>query len=104
MFQRMDYKPFSMVIIGGLKKQDNLLQNLAEERGDEDGKDCTPKEGVDHHHHPPKRTAGGSSESVGYGIAGLSEKLRAFEYQKANEMNNAERNICKQKRFHDFSF
>lgn len=82
-----------------------LLQDLADEGEDEEGEDGAPKEGVDDHHDPPEEAAVGGAEGVGDGVARLPEELRALEDQEADEVNDTQRNIREQERFHGlFSF
>lgn len=72
-----------------------LLQDLADEREDEEREDCAPDEGVDDHDHPPDDAVGGRAECAGDGIAGLAEEA-ALEDQEQNEMHHAQRHIGEQ--------
>ena len=70
-----------------------LLDHLADEREDEERENRTPDKGVEDHQPPPEDTFGGGAESVGNGVAGLSEEA-ALEDQEQDEMHHAERNVC----------
>ena len=73
----------------------SLLQDLADEREDEEGEDRTPDERVDDHDQPPDDTVGGRAERAGDGIAGLAEEA-ALEDQEQDEMHHAQRHIGEQ--------
>lgn len=75
-----------------------LLEELADQREDEEREDRTPDEGVDDHQRPPQDAAGGNPERAGDSVAGLAEE--ALENQEADEVDDAQRNVGEQERFH----
>ena len=80
-----------------------LLDDLAEEGEDEEREDGAPDEGVEDHERPPENTLRGGAESVGNGVAGLSEEA-ALEEQEEDKVDDAERDICEEEGFHCGAF
>ena len=70
------------------------LQDLANEREDEEREDCAPYERVDDHDYPPENAAGGCAEGIGDDVAWLTKE--SLEEQEQNEMHHAQRYIGEQ--------
>ena len=70
------------------------LQDLADERKDEEREYRAPDEGVDDHQPPPENASGRRAKGVGDDVARLPKE--ALEYQETDEMYHAQRNIGKQ--------
>ena len=70
-----------------------LLDDFAEEWEDEERENCAPDKGVEDHERPPEDTARRGAESVGNGVAGLSEEA-ALEDQEQDKVDDAERDVC----------
>ena len=75
-----------------------LLEDLADEREDEERKHRAPHERVDHHDHPPEYSTRRSANGVGHNVPRLSEET--LEDYEQNKVQHAQRHIGKQKRFH----
>lgn len=79
-----------------------LFQDFADEGEYEEGEDSAPDKGVENHQHPPEDSAGGGTDRVCDGIPRLTEELCPFENQETDEVDDTQRNVRKQKRFHFF--
>ena len=75
-----------------------LLDDLSDEREDEQRENRAPDERVHHHDRPPEDSAAGCSERPGDRRPGLAEE--SAENHEQDEMNHAERDIREQERFH----
>ena len=80
-------------VVRRLSSHSFLLDHLADEREDEERENRAPDEGVEDHERPPEDTARRGAESVGNGVAGLSEEA-ALEDQEEDEVDDPERNVC----------
>ena len=80
-----------------------LLNDFTEYGEDNEREDGAPDERVEDHQRPPEDTLGGGAESVGDGVAGLSEEA-ALEEQEEDEVDDAERDVCEEEGFHRFSW
>ena len=72
-----------------------LLDHFADEREDEERENRAPDKGVEDHERPPEDTARRGAESVGNGVARLSEET-ALEDQEQDEVDDAKRDIREQ--------
>lgn len=83
-----------------VKALGTLLQQLADEREDEERKHRAPQERVDDHQHPPEDAAGSRAKCIRHGISRLPKECRILEHEEADEVNDAQRHVREQKRFH----
>ena len=76
------------------------LQQLTDEREDEEREDRAPDKGIDDHQHPPEQASGGCAEGIGDDVAWLTKE--PLEEQEEYKMHHAQRDIREQKRLHRF--